>query len=304
MSANKPPGNIFDGTQRQLKQKEEKLQKQQVNVKLDPSLAPPYAQKWPDIKKQHHKMIMDEILTTFKNKVIDQKTEQQANKLKKKNPDEAHEKFFERLSDVVGRNPCNAGKNVVKLLAPFHKADSTTYLTKRMFKQHVTVGYRDISKAIEKKQKSYSLVICCSGEPQKLICQDLLCQCLLNGIPICAVDGFDDRALLDWLDFRNMTAIGFHKSEEEENPFSDLVEFVVDKVPDIPTPWMKLWKEEEEKQNLEVYRNIGNDDDDTSNENKKRKLEPESDDNKESDVQYIEPNIEWVKSKKKSGGKK
>ena len=106
------------------------------------------------------------------------------------------------------------------------------------FKLYASIGANDIGRSMERDATTFSLIVTCASADEWM-CQSLLCQALLAGVPVCRINGLS-TVLSDCLDVNNISAIAFKK--QEQSPFSDLVEFIVDKIPDVSSSWTKLWK--------------------------------------------------------------
>jgi len=154
-----------------------------------------------------------------------------------KHPERSDEKIEEILRTIISKQEKYVGKDVDKLVASLN--DPKKIRKMKSLKEFVLIGTNDINRCIEKNIE-LNLVICC-GSNDEWVCQGLLCESLLRNIPICAVNGLSD-VLSSHLGVSRVRAIAFTKVKA--SPFNDLVEFIIDKIPNISSPWSKLWGEE------------------------------------------------------------
>ena len=222
-------GDMFDGSKRKRK----KGQQQQSN--LDPAIAPPYTQKWPEITKQHQKMILDEVGSVLQEKMTDQWLIQKKTKLlKKKSADDAKSVLKEVIAKHTERYN---GHDVHKLISSLDDPGKMKDLNE--FKLYTAMGVNDIGSCFE-RGVGFSLILCC-GSADEWLCQGLLCQSLMAGVPLCRIQGLTD-ILSHHLNVRCVAAVGFKKKEDGSSPFGDLVDFIVDKIPDVKSAWTEMWK--------------------------------------------------------------
>ena len=220
--------DLFDGPQRKRKKGQNQL---------NPAIVPPYTQKWPDVQKQHQKMILDEVKAVFHERLIDQWLIKKKCKVLKNGNLKARsvEDSMKVLKDMIGKQEKYVNKDVEKLLSTLD--DPGKIKGMKQFKLYASIGANDIGRLMEKDSSCFSLIATCASV--EWLCQGLLCQALLAGVPVCKISGLSD-VLGEYLDMNSISAIAFKKIEE--SPFNDLVNFIVDKIPDVSSSWTRLWK--------------------------------------------------------------
>ena len=303
--------NLFNGTQRQRKRKEGRN-----DVKLNPALAPPYAQKWPEIQRQHQRMILEEIESIFHSKIADQLISKKRKQLIQKRPEDSPKKIEELLMSIFSKKEKYRGKDLTQLVTS--PIDPSKLNTTQELREFLMMGVRDITRSIEKNVQ-FHVVICC-GSSDNWICQNLLCLALLSNIPVCSLKGLSD-VITEFIGIKQVTAIAFKKVVN--NPFKELGEFVIDKIPDVLTPWVRLWGQNypknkvegsatkevedntiEHKKNTEPLSSNTPSDETTMSScgdskilPKKTKVDGTGNDAR-NDIQYLEMNIAWKDNKK------